>query len=132
MLKAILKVILFLATSLIYLYLLPGGSYLFYLFYIAVLSLSFRYDRKYTDVYYLSYLIFSFWGVVAAASYYVSYGETFAPYVDDTFYFKNIHHCPKDRDRISISNTTPRTDPAVPCTFPHAFYIATELSQWQQ
>ena len=69
MLKAILKVILFLATSLIYLYLFPSGSYLFYLFYIAVLSLSFRYDRKYTDVYYLSYLIFSFWGVVAAASY---------------------------------------------------------------
>ena len=92
MLKALLKVILFLATSLIYLYLLPGNSYFFYLFYIVVLSLSFRYDRKYTDVYYLSYLIFSFWGIVAAASYYISYGETFAPYVDDTFYFKNINN----------------------------------------
>ena len=92
MLKALLKVILFLATTLIYLYLLPGNSYFFNLFYIVVLSLSFRYDRKYTDVYYLSYLIFSFWGIVAAASYYISYGETFAPYVDDTFYFKNINN----------------------------------------
>lgn len=90
MLKKILMVFIFLTTSIIYLYLFSGREYLFYLLFLFLLKVLSSYDRTYRKVYYLSYLILSFWGIAAAASYYVSYGETFGPYFDDTFYFDNI------------------------------------------
>lgn len=91
MLKSSFKLLVFLITSSVFLYFFSGDGYMFYFLFL-FLGLSLHYhDRKFRDIYSLSYLILSFWGVGAAASYYVSYGQTFGPYFDDTFYFDNIN-----------------------------------------